>query len=100
MQRLERYLWPGNIQELRTVLERAILVARSDVLEISEMPIPRALEDILMACLEKSPAQRVASALELDARLARVPVARPWSPDDARAWWEMHASDVLRGEAR
>ena len=28
MRRLEAYAWPGNIRELHTVLERAILVAR------------------------------------------------------------------------
>ena len=36
MRRLEAYAWPGNIRELRTVLERAILVSRSPVLEIDE----------------------------------------------------------------
>jgi transcriptional regulator with AAA-type ATPase domain len=36
MRRLETYRWPGNIRELRTVLERAILVARGSVLEIDE----------------------------------------------------------------
>ncbi|MGH9174670.1 MAG: protein kinase domain-containing protein, partial [Vicinamibacterales bacterium] len=36
MRRLEAYGWPGNIRELRTVLERAILVSRSTVLDIDE----------------------------------------------------------------
>ncbi|MGE0703074.1 MAG: protein kinase [Vicinamibacterales bacterium] len=36
MRRLEAYAWPGNIRELRTVLERAILVSRSTVLEIDQ----------------------------------------------------------------
>ena len=36
MRRLEGYAWPGNIRELNTVLERAILVARGPVLEIDE----------------------------------------------------------------
>ena len=36
MSRLETYPWPGNIRELHTVLERAILVAKSPVLEIDE----------------------------------------------------------------
>ena len=34
MRRLEAYTWPGNIRELRTVLERAVLVCKSTVLEI------------------------------------------------------------------
>ena len=36
MRRLETYTWPGNIRELRTVLERAILVSRSTVLDVDE----------------------------------------------------------------
>ncbi len=36
MRRLEAYAWPGNIRELHTVLERAILVAKGPVLEIDE----------------------------------------------------------------
>ena len=36
MGRLQAYSWPGNIRELRTVLERAILVSRSSVLEIDD----------------------------------------------------------------
>jgi transcriptional regulator with GAF, ATPase, and Fis domain len=36
MRRLETYAWPGNIRELRTVLERAVLMARSTLLEIDE----------------------------------------------------------------
>ena len=36
MRRLEAYAWPGNIRELRTVLERAVLVTRSTLLEIDE----------------------------------------------------------------
>lgn len=36
MQRLEAYAWPGNIRELRSVLERAILVSRGTVLEVEE----------------------------------------------------------------
>ena len=36
MRRLEVYAWPGNIRELRTVLERAVLLSRSTVVEIDE----------------------------------------------------------------
>ena len=44
MRRLEAYAWPGNIRELRTVLERAILVSRSPVLEIDEELLDSALQ--------------------------------------------------------
>ena len=36
--RLEAYAWPGNIRELQTVLERAILVSRGPILEIEQDP--------------------------------------------------------------
>jgi len=36
LRRLEAYAWPGNIRELRTVLERAVLLSRSTLLEIDE----------------------------------------------------------------
>lgn len=36
MQRLLAHKWPGNIRELRSVIERTILVARGSVLEIDE----------------------------------------------------------------
>jgi DNA-binding NtrC family response regulator len=36
MARLEAYAWPGNISELRSVLERAVLVTRGTLLEIDE----------------------------------------------------------------
>ncbi|RPH60166.1 MAG: AAA family ATPase, partial [Acidobacteria bacterium] len=43
MERLQRYAWPGNIRELRSVLERAVLVSRSTVLEVDEELIDEGL---------------------------------------------------------
>jgi DNA-binding NtrC family response regulator len=63
--------------------------------QISELPIPRALDDVLMTCLEKDPARRVASALALDAELGRVRIQEPWTPEEARAWWEAHAPEAV-----
>jgi serine/threonine protein kinase len=61
--------------------------------QVSELPIPRQLESILMACLEKDPARRVSSALELDAQLARVPSADPWTNERAQEWWHANSPD-------
>ena len=72
--------------------------------KVSELPIPGDLETILMMCLEKDPAKRSASALELDAQLASVPCQEPWTQQKAQAWWEAHAPEVAahnhRGSAR
>jgi transcriptional regulator with AAA-type ATPase domain len=56
--------------------------------QVSELPIPKQLEAVIMTCLEKEPAKRLSSALELDARLAEVPDKDPWTNDRAKAWWE------------
>jgi PAS domain S-box-containing protein len=40
MQRLLSYPWPGNVRELENVLERAVILARGPILEISADMLP------------------------------------------------------------
>jgi len=40
--RLSSYSWPGNIRELRNVLERAVLRCKTDVLEDIDLPVETA----------------------------------------------------------
>jgi DNA-binding NtrC family response regulator len=42
MRTLSSYGWPGNIRELRNVVERAMLLAESDLLEAADFPIASA----------------------------------------------------------
>ena len=38
MEALERHSWPGNVRELRNVIERATIVAKSDHIELADLP--------------------------------------------------------------
>ena len=35
---LNRYSWPGNIRELRNVIERAVILARHDQVDVDQLP--------------------------------------------------------------
>ena len=53
----------------------------------TDLPIPKALEDLVLCCLAKDPAKRPQSARELSLRLADVEGANAWTQDRAREWW-------------
>lgn len=53
----------------------------------TELSIPTALDDIVLSCLAKEPAERPQSARELSRRLAEVEVASAWTEGHARDWW-------------
>jgi serine/threonine-protein kinase len=56
----------------------------------TELPIPPALDDLVLACLAKDPAKRPQSARELSRRLAGVHVTDAWTEEQARNWWASH----------
>jgi len=66
----------------------------------SEMPIPPALEELVLALLAKHPCDRPASALEVMRRLDRIPVPTPWTRERAERWWQVHLPKVLDEHGR
>jgi len=56
----------------------------------SERPIPEALDQLVLDCLAKEPAERPATAHDVQERLAAVTGFEPWDPLAARRWWSEH----------
>ncbi len=71
-----------------------------------ELPIPPALEALVLDCLAKSPDDRPDSATALIQRLDGVPLDTPWTPVRAKRWWQAHRPldtgefDARRGMGR
>jgi serine/threonine-protein kinase len=66
----------------------------------SELPIPPALDRLVLQCLAKNPAHRPQSARELSQRLGEIDAVTAWTDGSAREWWATHlpgqASSTLR----
>jgi len=60
----------------------------------TELPVPAALDAIVLACLAKDPAGRPQSADEVERMLSEIALP-PWTPPRAEAWWHSHMPDVL-----
>jgi tRNA A-37 threonylcarbamoyl transferase component Bud32 len=56
----------------------------------TELPIPRELDDLVMACLQKDPNRRPQNAEELFRLAYGCRTCEGWTQDRARTWWEMH----------
>ena len=74
-------------------------LCRQHVAQVPDAPSLRlaravspALEDAILACLEKNPAKRPQTARDLALRLAKTPTANDWTLNEAEAWWSRHES--------
>ena len=53
-------------------------------------PVPERLDQVVLACLEKTPHHRPPSAIDLWRQLGEVAVTAPWTPERAERWWREH----------
>jgi two-component system, NtrC family, response regulator AtoC len=77
-ERMFAYSWPGNVRELQNVMERAVLLAKGDVIEENAIPMPK-------------PTARAAQATTT---AAVPPVSRPTGPASSAAAPPAQLSDL------
>jgi hypothetical protein len=62
------------------------------------------MEQLLLRCVEKDPALRPQSAVELKACLLAVPTAADWTTEARVAWWQAYehrpAAEIAATDAR
>jgi serine/threonine-protein kinase len=58
--------------------------------ESTELPVSTELENLVLTCLAKAPADRPATATEVIHRLDAITLPMKWTPDRAAEWWSLH----------
>ena len=56
----------------------------------TELAVPAALDEIVLACLAKDPTERPQTARELARLLGTVELKEEWTEERAREWWALH----------
>jgi serine/threonine-protein kinase len=62
--------------------------------ERTELRIPRELDDLVLACLQKNPDDRPQSAEQLFHMVCQCRACDNWNQDRATAWWQTHLPDL------
>ena len=60
----------------------------------TELPIPRELDELVLACLQKDPARRPQNAGELFRMAYDCRACEGWNADAAEAWWQAHLPEL------
>ena len=57
---------------------------------LTELSVPSALDEIVLKCLEKRPADRPAGAGFLSEQLGGIETEAPWTHTNMARWWQLH----------
>jgi serine/threonine-protein kinase len=60
----------------------------------TELPVPPALDALILRCLEKQPARRPQDVEEVLRLLRACRVDVRWDRDRAKEWWENHVPEM------
>ena len=77
------------------MMVKQVLEAPEPPSRVSQIPIPAALENLVLRCLAKDPAARPV-ALELLAALGETKLAERWSSAAALPWWNANLPAAMK----
>jgi len=60
----------------------------------SELPVPAALDELVLACLAKKPEDRPSSAAALSRSLAAIDEGGTWDEERALSWWQVNQPGI------
>lgn len=66
----------------------------------TDQPVPLELEDIVMRCLSKDPAERPSDAAELGRLFDKCQLPLAWTDLRAREWWNVHREAIGMGSPK
>ncbi len=79
-----------SAQSLVELCRQHVAQAPETPTKILGRPVSMALEDAIMACLEKNSAKRPQTARDLALMISKADTAHDWSIDEADGWWGRH----------
>ena len=81
---------PFEGESVMTLVMHHVQTAPIPPSQRSEVRVPAALDELVLACLAKKPDDRPQSARELLRRLDAIDIGAAWTEQQARAWWSQH----------
>jgi len=97
------YLLTGQLvfegETAMKVLVRHVQDAPVPPSQRTEVAVPKDLDALILACLEKDPDKRPPDAEEVLRRARQCRLGAVWDRQRAREWWQTHAPDAARLEA-
>ncbi len=79
---LSRYAWPGNIRELRNIMERAVLLSGGTKITAEHLPVERLQRERVMVSPSPSSSSSPSPSLQRSSMSARAPEYRHVDDDD------------------